>query len=174
MLSQLNQFSQHRLSWGLLLLSAIGLFTTALWFQHYKQLEPCLLCIYIRVAVLGVAVAATVGLMMPRYIVARIIGLIGWIGSAAWGLSESLALVAKQAKSAPVSLFSNTCDYIPNFPSWMPLHQWIPEVFQPRGQCGDEAWIWMGLSMAQWMVIAFASYLVVAAVISLSQFSRTK
>ncbi|MGL4978804.1 MAG: disulfide bond formation protein B, partial [Plesiomonas sp.] len=46
----LYRFSTTRLSWFLMLLTATGLELTALYFQHILKLEPCVLCIYERVA----------------------------------------------------------------------------------------------------------------------------
>ncbi|WP_035386900.1 disulfide bond formation protein DsbB [Ferrimonas senticii] len=168
-LQKLRQFSKSRVSWGLLLLSALSLFVTALWFQHYQQLEPCLLCVYIRVAVLGVLVSSAIALMMPHYLGARLIGLVGWLISSGFGLRESLALIEKQAGTADFGLFGPTCDYIPNFPDWAPLHQWLPQFFLPNAQCGEDSWLLLGLTMAQWMAITFIVYLVIALLVLLSQ-----
>ncbi|QIZ76736.1 disulfide bond formation protein DsbB [Ferrimonas lipolytica] len=174
MLNKLFRFSHQRISWLLLAATAIALFVTALWFQHYQHLEPCLLCVYIRVAVVGILLAALVGVVSPQQSALRLTGLAIWIVSALWGLQQSFVLVEKQSGQAPTTLFGNTCDYIPNFPNWMPLHEWLPELFQPRGQCGDEAWQWLGVTMAQWMVIAFSVYLIAALVISISQLARNR
>ncbi|GAA4899163.1 disulfide bond formation protein DsbB [Ferrimonas pelagia] len=159
MLTALSRFSQQRLSWLLLLLSCLGLFAAALVFQHQMQLEPCLYCIYIRVAVLALALAALLGLLLPRHPFVSLFGFAAWLASAAWGLWLSLELVNKQSGTENVGLFGPSCDYIPNFPTWMPLHQWWPNLFQPRGQCADEAWQWLGITMAQWMVVVFVIYL---------------
>ena len=44
---------KSRRAWWLLALSALGLELTALWFQHGMGLDPCVKCVYERVAVLG-------------------------------------------------------------------------------------------------------------------------
>ncbi|SHG81387.1 disulfide bond formation protein DsbB [Ferrimonas marina] len=172
MIQTLSRFSQQRLAWALLLLSAIGLFIAALVFQYALNLEPCLYCIYIRVAVVALALAALVGLLAPRNPAVAGVGFLGWAISAGWGLQLSLTLVEKQAGTQPTGLFGPSCDYIPNFPSWMPLHQWLPSLFEPRGQCGDEAWQWLGITMAEWMVVVFVIYLVMWALFAASRLAR--
>lgn len=170
-LRSLHRFSANRLSWLLLLLSAVALLASALWFQYVEKLEPCLLCIYIRVAVVGIGVAALVGLVQPKAIALRFVAIIGWITSAGLGLEEALLLIEKQSNSAPTGLFGATCDYVPNFPEWAQLHQWMPDLFQPRGQCSDAPWVGLGVTMAEWTAIAFALYLLIAIVVVLSQFA---
>ncbi|GAA5187399.1 disulfide bond formation protein DsbB [Ferrimonas gelatinilytica] len=169
MVQVLSQFSQHRSSWSLLLLSCVLLFAIALYFQHGMALEPCLYCIYIRVAVIAVALSALIGLLQPRTLITAWLSFVSWIVSAAWGLWLALELVEKQSGNAPTGLFGASCDYIPNFPAWMPLHQWWPALFQPQGQCSDEAWQWLGVTMAQWMVGVFALYLALALLFALAR-----
>ncbi len=169
MVQALSRFSQQRASWALLLLSCATLFAIALYFQHGMALEPCLYCIYIRVAVIAVALSALLGLLLPGAALGALVGFIGWIASAAWGLWLAIELVGKQSGAQPTGLFGASCDYIPNFPAWMPLHQWWPELFQPRGQCADEAWQWLGITMAQWMVGVFALYLALALLFALAR-----
>ncbi|WP_154215661.1 disulfide bond formation protein B, partial [Vibrio parahaemolyticus] len=52
--SSLNQFSKGRLSWLLLLLFIIFFEACALYFQHVMMLAPCVMCIYERVAMMGI------------------------------------------------------------------------------------------------------------------------
>ena len=42
------------------------------------------------------------------------------------------------------------------------------------GSCSDEVWSWLGLSMAQWIVVMFAVYLLVLALVLISQFKRVE
>ena len=43
-----------RLFWSLVLFSAVGLELTALFFQYGMKLDPCVLCVYERLAVAGI------------------------------------------------------------------------------------------------------------------------
>ncbi|WP_155721457.1 disulfide bond formation protein B, partial [Aggregatibacter actinomycetemcomitans] len=38
--------------------------------------------------------------------------------------------------------------------------------------CSDVVWSWLGLSMAQWIVVIFAIYLIVLVLVLISQFKR--
>ena len=74
----LSQWSTHKSSWALLSFSAFGLLITALVMQHVYDLQPCVLCIYQRTAVLGIGIAALLPVFYNHGMV-RLIGYIGWI-----------------------------------------------------------------------------------------------
>ena len=156
-MTTLQNFSRSRTAWIVLLFSAIGLEAAALFFQYIMELDPCVMCIYVRVAVLGLIFSGLIGVLLPKFWLTRVIGLIGWGVSAVWGLKLSLELNALQVDPSPFS----TCSFFPDFPSWMPLDKWLPAVFSPTGMCSDDPWTFLSVSMAQWMVVTFAIYLIV-------------
>lgn len=166
----LNSFSKSRLSWGLLLLFVIFFEACALFFQHVMKLDPCVMCIYERVAMLGVGVAALVGLIAPQNIVFRWLGLAGWGVSAYWGLTLANEHVGYQFNPSPFA----TCDLFVRFPEWAPLNQWMPWMFEATGDCSKVVWTFMGQSMPQWLVIIFAANLVALTVIVIAQFFGKK
>ncbi|MGL4899353.1 MAG: disulfide bond formation protein B, partial [Shewanella sp.] len=85
----------------------------------------------------------------------RILSALVWVVSATWGLKLALTLVEMQANPSPFS----TCSFLPEFPTWMPLHEWFPAVMLPTGMCTDVPWEFLGITMAQWMVVIFCGFL---------------
>ncbi len=63
---QLQRFSRSRLSWALLLGLVIFFELCALYFQHVMLLAPCVMCVYERIAMLGIVGAAGIGLINPN------------------------------------------------------------------------------------------------------------
>ncbi|TKB50229.1 disulfide bond formation protein DsbB [Ferrimonas sediminicola] len=157
MLNQARQFTCERRSWLLLAASALLLELIALVFQYGMDLKPCVYCIYVRLAVFSLLAVALITAIRPGYKPLRTFGFLGWAGASAWALSLNLSLHAKQ--TAPPTLFGSTCDAIPNFPAWAPLHEWLPSVFMPTGDCSDSPWSFLGLSMAQWLIGLFVAHL---------------
>lgn len=166
LLQRLQTFSYKRLSWILLLLSVIFFEGCALFFQHVLLLSPCVMCIYERVAMLGIAAAAIIGLIDPRNPLFRWLGLIGWGISAYKGLMLAIQHVGYQLNPSPFA----TCDIFVRFPTWAPLNQWFPWMFEASGDCSKIVWQFMTLSMPQWLIIIFAGNLIALAFIVLSQF----
>lgn len=66
MLTYLYECSRGRSAWFLLMISALALDGIALFFQHGMGLQPCVMCIYERIAVLGIAFAGFLGWIAPR------------------------------------------------------------------------------------------------------------
>ena len=84
LLHKLALWSETKSSWAVLFFTALGLQIAALYFQYGMGLEPCIMCIYQRVAVYGIVVSALLVLLVTN-VVTRVIGLIGWAVSAGWG-----------------------------------------------------------------------------------------
>ncbi|MGD8171524.1 disulfide bond formation protein DsbB [Vibrio sp. TRT 21S02] len=169
-LSTIKSFSQSRLSWLLLLIFVVFFEACALFFQHVMMLSPCVMCIYERVAMMGVGIAALFGLMAPDNSVVRWLGLAAWGLSAYKGLMLALQHVDYQFNPSPFA----TCDLFVTFPNWAPLNKWVPWMFEAYGDCSKIVWQFLTLSMPQWLVVIFAANLVALAVIVLAQFAKTK
>jgi disulfide bond formation protein DsbB len=154
-------FSQQKRAWVLLALSAFGLLLTALYFQHSMDLQPCINCIYQRTAVIGVLMAAII-VLLYNHIFTRIAAFFVWAYSCIQGI-----LVAREHLDVifAINPFVNVCDIVPNFPSFMPLHEWLPAIFGATGDCSENRWQFVGMGMASWMQIVFSIYLLILVVV---------
>lgn len=164
LLKKLSSLSTDKRPWGLLFVSVLSLEMAALYFQHVMDLRPCIMCIYQRTALFGVMFAA-IPAMLVNNVITRLVGYVGWGISAVWGLLIAIEHVDIQTAANP---FFATCEFEPNFPSWAPLHEWLPTIFGATGDCGDINWSFMDISMPQWMIVIFAIYSVIWAVILVS------
>lgn len=151
MFSKLIQFTRSRFAWLLLASLALGLETTALYFQHVMKLSPCVMCVYERLAMLLLVAAGVVGAIKPTFWLIRLIGFALWGTGSIWGLMLAIRHTDYQLNP---SIF-NTCEAIPTFPFNLPLEQWIPWLFAPSGECSDIVWSFLGLSMPQWLIPIF-------------------
>ena len=149
----------HRpLPWLILAAGALGLEGAALYFQYGMSLDPCVLCVYQRAAVLGILLALLIGMSAPARLPARAIGYIGGGAGTLWGLYLALKQSGLQLGFIPPSL---SCDVNAKFPAWLKLDQWLPSVFQPTGYCEEIQWQLFGMSMPQWVAIVMALYLII-------------
>lgn len=159
-----------RSPWLILMLSAFILEVTALIFQYKMDLAPCIMCIYQRTAVLGIFIAGLIGLTNPKNTFVRISAYIIWSISAIWGYFLAVEHIDMQTNTDP---FAFTCDIVPNFPSFIPLHEWIPSFFAAPGDCGEISWQFLDLSMPVWMQIIFGIYsLTLITIISTNLFKK--
>lgn len=170
MLNFFKILSCNRSGWILLFISALMLEMTALYFQYMMDLQPCVMCIYERTALFGIMFSALIAMIYPKSTILRIMGLIIALGSAIKGLQ--ISLLHWDLQNNPSSL--KQCTVLPEFPATFPLDQWFPAIFKPTGLCGEVQWQFLGISMVEWIVVIFAFYVLLLALILLSQLKRTK
>jgi disulfide bond formation protein DsbB len=171
-MTPVGKWATIKSSWLLLGFAALGFELSALYFQYGLKLEPCIMCIYQRIAIFGIMLSAFITAMAPSVWFVRLFGYIGWGVSAVWGLIIAMEHVAIQTNTDPF-VFSS-CEMVPNLPSWMPLHLWFPGVFEARGDCGNIDWQLLGYSMPQWMIVVFALFTVALAVVFLTRLAKER
>jgi disulfide bond formation protein DsbB len=101
MIEFLRRIAAHRLAWSLLAASALFLELSALFFQHVLGLHPCVMCVYERIATLGVLTAGLLGMVAPQKWYVRWSALLLWGSSAFWGLKLALKHVDYQVNPSP-------------------------------------------------------------------------
>ena len=170
MLKLLKNLSITRTGWLLLLVSALTFEGCALYFQYGMDLQPCVMCIYERVALFGIAFAGLLGALMPSALIIRLLAIAIGLFSAIKGLMIAVKHVDYQLNPAPW----NQCPVVPDFPQTLPLDQWFPAFFHPTGLCSEITWSFLGFSMAQWIVVMFAIYALLLGLTLISQFKRVK
>jgi disulfide bond formation protein DsbB len=163
----LSDLSVNTRAWQLLALTAFGLELSALYFQYVMGLAPCIMCIYQRTALWGIFFAGIIGSLGNKNSVLRLIAFALWGVSAIWGLL--IALEHVEIQSATMS-FLYSCEFIPNFPSWAPLHEWLPSLFEATGDCGDINWHFFGYTMPQMMIVVYSGFCIALVAILSARF----
>ena len=156
MLNLFSAWAKSKSAWLSLFMSSALLIVTALYFQHIMDLQPCIKCIYQRTAVFGILVSSLMPLIW-QHSLTRLLGFIGWGVASIWGFLIAHEHVDMLFAANP---FFVVCDIIPNFPVFMPLHEWLPAVFGATGDCSENSWQFLDMGMAQWMRIIFGMYAV--------------
>ncbi|MEL0629600.1 disulfide bond formation protein DsbB [Psychromonas aquatilis] len=152
--SDFKNLSRQRWPWLLLALSAFVLELSALFFQHVMLLEPCVMCIYERLTLLAILAAGLIGATAPNNLFIRLTAFAVWATGSIWGLLLAMEHTDYQMNPSPFA----TCDFFPNFPEWLPLHEIAPWLFNPTGTCSDIVWTFLGYSMPQWLIVSYAIY----------------
>ena len=165
----LTSLTTNANAWRLLAVSALILQCLALFFQYELDLKPCIMCVYQRVAIWSIFAAGLIGSFKSQLFILRLIGYGLWGVGAIWGAFIAFEHVAIQSPDA--SLFY-ICEYIPNFPDWAPLHDWLPALFAVTGSCLDVDWQFLGFSMSQWMFTIFLTYSAIFSTIVLTELRK--
>lgn len=130
--------------WLALLLLAVALEATALYYQYALDFGPCVLCIQVRIWVLVLALVA-----LPALAVYKV---------RAWRLGAHLlttlvlgALVTRAwlLLGTERGFVQGECNFDLGLPVWLPLDQWFPTLFQVHEACGYTPSLPVGFTMAE-------------------------
>ena len=130
-----------------------GLISFALYAQYQLFLDPCPLCVFQRMAVIGIGLLCLIAALHDPdlwggRIYALLIGLVAAAGAAVAG--RHVWLQNLPADEVP------TCG--PGFNyiiESFPLGEALAMIFQGSGECAQVHWQFMGLSMPAWMLVWF-------------------
>ena len=162
MINRLNQWGGSPIYWWLLALLGISLEALALIYQYVFEYWPCVLCIHVRIWVLGLIVAALVGLALRRVRIGRMLGHTLVLLIAVGLLERSWMLFAIERGFA----VDGECNFDAGLPAWFALDQWFPAVFKVWESCGYTPELLFGVTMAE-ALMGLSSLLVVLGLVML-------
>jgi disulfide bond formation protein DsbB len=145
----------------LLLLSVASLvmILIALGMEHWLMLEPCPLCIFQRVGVIGGgSIALIAAIHNPRPFGLKVYGTLislALLGSIVFAVRQ-LWLQSLPADQVPAC--GPSLDYLMDV---LPLTQVLSTVFSGDGSCAEVSWSFLGLSIPAWVIIACLPMIVI-------------
>ncbi|WP_120995098.1 disulfide bond formation protein B [Pseudomonas urumqiensis] len=145
-------YTSDRFLLFLLSLVCFTLVLGAVAIQELMGQYPCPLCIIQRYIFLVIALVALVGSVTSNRSANRVAGWASLI-LAGSGLAVAARLVYVQSHPGA----SCGIDRMQLLTDASPLAEWWPTVFQATGMCGDVLEPLLGLSMAQWGLVAFTT-----------------
>ena len=137
-----------------------GLLAFGLYLQHIKGIEPCPMCIMQRYALAACGLIGLVaGLHNPRgKTIYAYSGLLGLAALAGGGVAVRQSWI--QWYPPAVSECGPGLEYMLES---FPLSSALPMIFRGAGDCSVVDWTFLGLSIANWSFLCFATILAVLA-----------
>ncbi len=127
-----------------------GLMAFALYAQHGLGLEPCPLCVFQRVAVIGMGVLFLVAwLHGPGRWGARVYGTLILVTAAAGAVVAGRQIWLQSLPPEEVPACGPGLDYIMDV---FPLGEALSMVFSGSGECAEVSWSFLGISMPGWVL----------------------
>lgn len=162
MLKKIIDFKDNIWSWRILTIIPVLLMGSALFFQHGLGMEPCVLCIYQRIGIIGIFIGA----LLPQIFglknkTAKLFAYIFWIAGASYSLWAAAFQWYETYQSRIKPFFMSQCGqglefYFP----WITESELLTKLFVAKGVCTDIDWMFLGLEMHHWMVMFCASFLI--------------
>jgi len=135
------------------LAAVIGLMAYALYAEHVLGLEACPLCIFQRMAFIGLGFVFLVAAAhAPAGIAARAYGLLGVAAAATGAGIAGRHFYIQNLPADQVPACGPGLDYIMDA---FPLLDALELVFTGSGECAEVNWSFLGLSMPGWTFIWF-------------------
>jgi disulfide bond formation protein DsbB len=136
----------------LIALACFAMLGGALLLQHLAGWEPCTLCIQIR---LWLLLGGTLALLI---IAAEALGQ-RWLTLLFWPLLIAAGVMAVYDNTHLVLietgiLESFSCSPFPFYAFYLPLHEYLPEVFMSAGVCGQNDYAILGVSFTHWTLLS--------------------
>ncbi len=143
--------------WLALVLLGLSMEAMALTYQYVLDYLPCVLCIHVRIWVMGLILVALLGLLVrrsrPLRVMAHALTLVIGIGL----LERSWMLLGVE-----YGFVEGSCDFDAGLPAWFALDQWFPTLFKVWESCGYTPELLFGITMAEGLIV-FAPALVLLA-----------
>lgn len=148
MRDRLKQIANGSFYWIALILLALSMEGVALFYQYRLDYWPCVLCIHVRVWLLGLIVVGVMGLLArylqgPRVLAQMLVAVVG-----AGMLERSLKLLGTERGT-----IEGSCAMESGLPAWFALDKWFPSVFQVMEPCGYTPELLFGVTMAEALVV---------------------
>jgi disulfide bond formation protein DsbB len=168
MLETISRLSQGKLYWILLFILGISLEGGALYHQYVLDEWPCVLCIHVRIWVLGFIVLAILALLFDNN---------KWLNRG-FHLTNSIIMTgfverSWQTLAVERGWVFGECDMESGLPSWFALDKWFPAVFEVQTACGYTPLIILEITMAEVLMLISSGLLLVSlAMLVASSLSR--
>lgn len=156
---KLEKILYSRYSWIALMLACLSFIMVGLYFQEVKKLAPCFLCINQRMALIVIMFGGLIGSIKPKNKKIIGTGFFFWILGGIYGISAAIYQVYLQKNPTPDFSCGPDMDYLIEIKGRIEAFRIL---LDSPGNCSDVSWVFLGFSIAEWMVLIFSSFLIVA------------
>ena len=160
MLETISHFSRGKLYWVLLIILGLSLEAVGLYYQYALDEWPCVLCIHIRVWILGFLALAVLALL---------VGHNKWVAHGLHLLNTIImaGFVERSWQTLAVErgwVFGE-CDMESGLPSWFALDKWFPAVFEVQTACGYTPLVVFNITIAEVLMLVSSGLLAASVVL---------
>ncbi len=167
MLNRLAVIGGSAWYWLAVLVAGLSLEAVALYYQYALDYYPCVLCIHVRIWVLGFVLVALLALLLrsSRYLRTLVHGLTVVLSI---GLLERAWMLLGIERGT----VEGSCSFESGLPAWFALDQWFPALFKIWEACGYTPDMPFGITMAESLVLLGAVALLVSVTMAVASLSE--
>lgn len=164
-IKKLANISHSHWYWLVYIISGLALLSTALFYQHGLDEQPCLMCIQVRLWVTLFVIVSIAGLLSRNN---RIINSIAQLSIVliAIGLCER----SYQLLGTERGFVFSDCGFNLGLPAWFAIDDWLPFMYRVETSCGYTPELVFGITMAEALMALSLSLLLISLCVTLSSF----
>ena len=167
MLNRLAAIGAGAWYWLAILVTGLSLDAMALYYQYALDYYPCVLCIHVRIWVLGFVLAALLALLVRSF---------RYLRTLMHGLTVVLSLGLLERAWMLLGIERGTvegsCSFESGLPAWFALDQWFPALFKVWEACGYTPELLFGVTMAESLVLLGAAALLATVTMTVASLSE--
>ena len=163
MLTKLQTVGSSVWYWLALVVLGLSMEAVALTFQYVLEYLPCVLCIHVRIWVLGFILLALLALLLRRFrpllIMVHMLNTVIMVGL----LERSWMLLGTERGTV-----EGSCGMDSGLPGWFALDVWFPKLFKVWEPCGYTPELLFGITMAEALLVFSAAMVLISATLTIA------
>ena len=167
MLNRLAAIGAGAWYWLAILVTGLSLEAVALYYQYALDYYPCVLCIHVRIWVLGFILVAMLALFVRSF---------RYLRTLMHGLTVVLSLGLLERAWMLLGIERGTvegsCSFDSGLPAWFALDQWFPALFKVWEACGYTPELLFGVTMAESLVLLGVATVLVSVTMTVASLSE--
>jgi len=169
MLNRLAAIGSSAWYWLAILATGMSMEAVALYYQYALDYYPCVVCIHVRILMLGFVLVALLALFVRscQYLRTLMHGLTVILSI---GLLERAWMLLGIERGS----VEGSCSFDSGLPAWFALDQWIPALFKVWEACGYTPELLFGVTMAESLVVLGAAALLVSVTMTVASVSGAR
>jgi len=147
-MNRIKNISEHNFYWIFLIVVGLSMEAIALYYQYGLDEWPCVLCIHIRIWILGFISVAFLAILLNRF--KPVIPILHILNSL---MMVGFVERSWQTLAVERGWVFGDCNMETGLPSWFQLDQWFPALFEVKAACGYTPFMLFNISMAEVLML---------------------
>lgn len=144
---------ENRIYWALSFFGFLFIILGALYFQYFKNMQPCYLCIIQRIGVIISIIGSGIGFINPKNSILRNSGIITVLAGLSVSLTASIKLVYMQLNPPIFSSCGMSADELMDNFGFLKS---LPMLFEGSASCTESAGGFLNITFEQWTLAMFS------------------
>lgn len=165
--NRLTWLVERKLYWLGWIAFCLALEVAALFYQYKLNYGPCVLCIHVRIILMGIFLVSIVGFYTRHKRIA----------STGVNIAMTMLLVFLLERSYQLlgierGFITGSCSFDSGLPGWFTIDKWFPFMFEILESCGYTPVLLFGITMAESLLVLSGGLLLLSSMILISQFHK--